>query len=208
MFPLAFVAGLLQGHWWGFISRNYVVWPTFLLMNVFIALKGSHFWFLFNRDGFRLVCPNAVLVGDINIDCTTISNTQLRDCLTMFNMSNVINEPTHILGNSSTLTDPIFVSESCCVLESGTIQMNNQISDHKTTDVPLKIHTTLSHSYLRKVWNYQNGDYAKLNTSIEQYDWDSIINYISAISPLTVHVKNSPTSFLASVKNAFLGKML
>ena len=37
----------LQGHWWGFISRNYVVWPTFLLMNIFIALKGSHFWFLF-----------------------------------------------------------------------------------------------------------------------------------------------------------------
>ena len=48
MFPLAFVAGWLQGHWWGFISRNYVVWRTFLLMNVFIALKGSHFWFLFD----------------------------------------------------------------------------------------------------------------------------------------------------------------
>ena len=47
MFPLAFVALWLQGHWWGFISRNYVVWPTFLLMYVFIALKGSHFWFLF-----------------------------------------------------------------------------------------------------------------------------------------------------------------
>ena len=48
MFPLAFVAGWLKGHWWGFISRNNVVWPTFLLMNVFIALKGSHFWFLFD----------------------------------------------------------------------------------------------------------------------------------------------------------------
>ena len=46
VFPLAFIAGWLQGHWWGLISRNYVVWPTFLLMNVFIALKGSHFWFL------------------------------------------------------------------------------------------------------------------------------------------------------------------
>ena len=46
-FPLAFVAGSLQGHWWGFISRNYVVWPIFCLMNVFIALKGTHFWFLF-----------------------------------------------------------------------------------------------------------------------------------------------------------------
>ena len=45
VFPLAFVAGWLQGHWWGFISRNYVVWPTFFLMNVFIAFKRSHFWF-------------------------------------------------------------------------------------------------------------------------------------------------------------------
>ena len=49
VFPLAFIAGWLQGHWWGFISRNYVVQPTFLLMNVFIALKGSHFWFLFGN---------------------------------------------------------------------------------------------------------------------------------------------------------------
>ena len=48
IFPLAFVARWLQGHWWGFISRNYVVWPTFLLMNVFTALKKSHFWFLFD----------------------------------------------------------------------------------------------------------------------------------------------------------------
>ena len=47
MFPLAFVAGLLQGHWWGFFSWNYVVWPIFFLMNVFIALKGTHFWSLF-----------------------------------------------------------------------------------------------------------------------------------------------------------------
>ena len=47
MFPLAFVAQSLQGHWWGFISRNYVVWPIFFLMNVFIALKGTHFWILF-----------------------------------------------------------------------------------------------------------------------------------------------------------------
>ena len=45
MFPLAFAAGSLQGHWWGFISRNYVVSPIFFLMNVFIALKGTHFFF-------------------------------------------------------------------------------------------------------------------------------------------------------------------
>ena len=121
-------------------------------------------------------CLNVVLVGYRTIDCTTISNTQLRDCLTMFNMSNVINEPTRIFGNTSTLTVPIFVSKSCRALESGTIQMSNRIKDHKATYVSLKIHTPLSHSYLREVWNYQNGDYARLNTSVEQYDWDSKIN--------------------------------
>ena len=55
LFPLAFIAGWLQGHWWGFISRNYVVWPTFLLMNVVIALKGSHFWFLFSEQFRKLI---------------------------------------------------------------------------------------------------------------------------------------------------------
>ena len=45
MFSLAFVAGSLQGHWWGFSSRNYLVWSIFFLMNVFIALKGTHFFF-------------------------------------------------------------------------------------------------------------------------------------------------------------------
>ena len=63
-------------------------------------------------------CSNVVLVGDINNDCTTISNTHLKGCLSMLNVSSVINR---ILGNSSTLTDPFFVSEACCVLESGTL---------------------------------------------------------------------------------------
>ena len=54
--------------------------------------------------------------------------------------------------------------------------MSKQISYHKATYVSLKIHTTLSHWYLREVWNYQNGNYTILDTSIEQYNWDSIID--------------------------------
>ena len=44
--------------------------------------------------------------------------------------------------------------------------MSNQISDHKATYVFLKIIITF----------VSKGDYARLNNSIEQYDWDSIIN--------------------------------
>ena len=46
MFPLAFAARSLQDHWWSFISRNYVVWPIFFLMNVSLLLKELIFDFL------------------------------------------------------------------------------------------------------------------------------------------------------------------
>ena len=42
-FPLAFVAKSLQSHWWGFLRRNFEVWPIYFLTNVFTALKGTHF---------------------------------------------------------------------------------------------------------------------------------------------------------------------
>ena len=45
MFPLAFVAGSLQGHWWGFISRNYVVWPIFYHRMFSLLLKELTFYF-------------------------------------------------------------------------------------------------------------------------------------------------------------------
>ena len=84
MFPLAIVAGWLQGHWWGFISRNYVVWPTFLLMNVFIALKGSHFWFLFEYSLFycKFCTRHMKLILMGNVNCQDLNTwTHLVCCL-------------------------------------------------------------------------------------------------------------------------------
>ena len=50
-----------------FISRNYVVWPTFFLMDVFIALKGSHFWFslvaFFSHEKLSKYIDSGYLVG-------------------------------------------------------------------------------------------------------------------------------------------------
>ena len=54
LFKIRKIAGCLQGHWWGFISRNYVVWPSFFLMNVFMALKGSHFLVLSHQNTIQV----------------------------------------------------------------------------------------------------------------------------------------------------------
>ena len=76
MFRMAFVARSLQGRWWGFISRNYAVWPIFFLMNVFISLKGTKFWFVFvypcklDKLGLNNIC---LVIEIIHIQKYTLS---------------------------------------------------------------------------------------------------------------------------------------
>ena len=91
--------------------------------------------------------PYAILAGDINIDFLTLTNVQLRDCLSLFSLTNVIKEPTRITSNSSTLIDPIIVSDTCIILNSGTISAESEISDHKATYVCLQIPICLSPCY-------------------------------------------------------------
>ena len=75
------VAAWIQGHWWGFISRNYVVWATFFLMNVFIALKGFHFWFYIRSPScFQIV---HVLFGEASFKMTLHKAEKLSKLLTV-----------------------------------------------------------------------------------------------------------------------------
>ena len=87
----------------------------------------------------------------------------------------MINEPTRVSGNSSTLIDPILVSDACRVLDAGTISVDNSISDHKATFVSVKTETPLLKSYTREIWNYKNANFEELNEKIRQHDWDHLI---------------------------------
>ena len=42
---------------------------------------------------------HVILFGDINIDFMNLTNIQLRNCLSLFNLKNVITEPTRITVN-------------------------------------------------------------------------------------------------------------
>ena len=82
IFPLAFVAGSLQVRWWGFIRRNYVVRPIFFLMNVYIALKGTHicicflFFFFFFCIRYVILWLLAYLVKELHIWAISWQNQQ------------------------------------------------------------------------------------------------------------------------------------
>ena len=108
-------------------------------------------------------------------------NVQLRDCLSLYSLNNVITEPTRINEHSSTLIDPCLVSDACIVLDSGTMAVSDIISDHRVTYVSIKIDLKLSSSYFREVWDYKHADYERLNDLIEQCDWTALISSSSNI---------------------------
>lgn len=139
--------------------------------------------------------PYIVLVGDINIDFLNMQNTQLRDCLSLFNLTNVIEEPTRVTENSSTLIDPIIVSDNCKVLDSGTMDVDEYVSDHKATYVSVEINMNLSKSYYREVWNYRNADVELLNNLVENYNWDNIINDNTTVDEACMEFTNAFLQF-------------
>ena len=66
---------------------------------------------------------------------------QLADCLYLSSLRNVINEPTRVGDTVS--SDPVIVSDSCDVLDSGILAVDNSISDHRATYLSLKIDLNL-----------------------------------------------------------------
>ena len=117
-----------------------------------------------------------ILLGDINIDFLNLRNVQLADCLYLFSLRNVINEPTRVSDTVSFLIDPVIVSDSGDVLDSGVVAVDNSISDHRATYLSLKIDLNLCNNYYRQVWNYKHADYIRLNELIEQFNWNDVFD--------------------------------
>ena len=88
------------------------------------------------------------------------------------NLKNVISKATRFTTYSSTLLDPILVSSFVNVLHSDTIEEN--ISDHKATEILPKFINVPKSCSKRKVWYYERADFVQLNNLIENYNWDFI----------------------------------
>ena len=118
------------------------------------------------------ISRNIIIVGDLNEDLLDDRNNHLRDVLSLNSMKNLISTPTRRTPNSETLLDPIAVSDSVGVLEVGTLDVCNTISDHLATYIHSTFTYSLGSSYTRTVWSYKSGDYDKLNDLIRTKNWD------------------------------------
>ena len=94
----------------------------------------------------------------------------------MNNLTNVITKPTRVTTHSSTLLDPILVSNFINVTYADTLDIESIISDHKATLVLFRFDSTPLICLKRKVWFYNRADFIELNQMINVKNWNTLLS--------------------------------
>ena len=94
---------------------------------------------------------NIILTGDLNSDLFTSHNNKLIDTMNLFNLTNVIEKPTRVTEHSSTLLDPIIISDSIHYSFSDVLKVPSDISDHDASIILIECPKFQTRSFQREV---------------------------------------------------------
>ncbi|KAK3106293.1 hypothetical protein FSP39_017122 [Pinctada imbricata] len=110
-----------------------------------------------------------LLCGDWNVDFHERLPSRIKDLLSLYDLSNVINESTRLTDTTAKCIDPIILSDTTISQESGTIDA--RLSDHMATYVTLNFETPVRKTFLRKVWLYKECRFENMRDEISTTDW-------------------------------------
>ena len=98
---------------------------------------------------------NLILVGDLNEDLLNPNFHNLKDLIIINSMTNVITETTR----QQAILDPVIIPEDLPFLDSGTIEVPNNISDYKATYIKLPFQCDTEGAYNRLIWLYRKANF-------------------------------------------------
>ena len=162
----------------------------------------------------------SLLLGDFNARNSDwwdkdISNThglQLSDLMLQNGMHQIIDEPTHILPNSSSCIDLIFSSVPGYISEHGVLPSLFPTCHHQLVFAKIDFKIFFPPPYQRRIWDYPKADVESIKRAVNLIDWDlkfasldvnervefltnSIVNICSNFIPnriITVRNKDAP----------------
>ena len=121
-----------------------------------------------------------VVLGDVNAklsqlhdkDSSTSEGISFENITSQFALHQIINEPTHILENSSSCIDLIFISQPNLSVESGTQPSLHPNCHYQIIYAKFNLEVLYPPPYTRKVWHYQDSNFDLIRRSINEFDWD------------------------------------
>ena len=105
-----------------------------------------------------------VAIGDFNAKSkswyingsTTSQGNVLENITPQFGLQQIIKEPTHILGNSSSCIDLIFTSQPNLIIESGVYSSLHPNCYHQVVDAKFNLQIYYPPQYYQEVWHYKD----------------------------------------------------
>ena len=122
-----------------------------------------------------------VILGDFNAksslwcnnDTTTYEDSKIDGVTSQFGLQQIIKEPTHFIGNSSSCIEMIFTTQSNLIMEPGIYFLVHANSHHHITlaKFNLKIHNPPPNE--REVWHYQKANVDQIRQAISKFPWNN-----------------------------------
>ena len=116
-----------------------------------------------------------VMIGDFNAkssnwylnDVTSFEGSQIEFLASQFAMSQVINEPTHILDNSKSCIDLIFTSQPNMIMDSGVHPSLHSNFHHQIIYAKFELKVFYPPPYERTMWRFSraNSDHIKKSST-------------------------------------------
>ena len=121
-----------------------------------------------------------VVLGDFNDKLiqwhdkhsSTSEGISSENITSQFGLHQIINEPTHILENSSSCIDLIFTSQPNLSVESRTQPSLHPNCHHQIIYAKFNLEVFYPLPYTREVWHYKDSDVDLIRRSINEFDWD------------------------------------
>lgn len=121
---------------------------------------------------------NLLVTGDVNINLFNLNNP-LSSCCDAYGLFQIIDEPTRITQYSSTLIDPIFISNTNIVKNHGTINADI-ITDHRLVFCDLAIEIFKRKSKMHTYRDFRYFNQQQFDNDLNSIPWHEIL-YINNI---------------------------
>ena len=108
-----------------------------------------------------------------NNDITTYEGSKIDGVTSQFGLHQIIKEPTHFIGDSSSCIDLIFTTQPNLVMESGVHSSLHANCHHHITFAKFNLKIHYSPPYEREVWHYQKANVDQIRQAISRFPWDN-----------------------------------
>ncbi|CAC5412793.1 unnamed protein product [Mytilus coruscus] len=134
-----------------------------------------------------------ICLGDLNKNFMSDLPSNIRDVIFINGLINIIDKATHFdtRTSSSSLLDPILVTDSIPVLDKDTIPIDRCISDHDGTYVTIDCGFSKSRTYIRSIWDYKRGDYDLMKQKVLNTNWENLISDASDVHVAATNFTNT-----------------